>query len=85
MDAPSQYRPFPFHAAEGLLPVAGEASGTGQGKKHGENLHKYPVPLINTNVLLADRYFNRDLLEAVLPVWGQRQRHVERVYYPPQE
>ena len=26
-----------------------------------------------------------DLLEAVLPVWGQGQCYVDRVYYPPQE
>ena len=43
------------------------------------------MTLINANAILASGYFRQDILEAVLLVWGQGQRHVYCAYYQPQE
>ena len=62
-----------------------ESPGTGKGNSYGENRPWYLVPPINTNEIMAIWYSIQNLLEVVIPVWGQVKSHVDRLYCTPQE
>ena len=65
--------------------MAEQSSVSGEGDFRRAQLAQDPVPLIHINPISSAGYSGDDLPEVAHLVWGQQQRHVERVNHPPQE
>ena len=71
--------PLDFYIAGCFLHMTEQSLGSREGDCHRAQLAQDPVPFITTNTLPSTGYGGEDIPEAVLPVWGQGQHHVDGV------